>query len=194
MEGISAILTGSPVTGTGGVTRAPLGGAAAKPTDATTPLDVAFLKQGYIGEDGVIKSIDSSDEKIKAWGGDTVKVVRQEHSVGYKFTFLESGNATTLKAMFGEENVIVTPPTSTKAGSVELRTTSAMVPEAQYTLEMKDAPATIREYIPVGQLTVSGDVNFVHSNIISYQVAIEALPDADGVKSYSFIDDGTPTG
>ena len=191
MEGISAILTGAPVTGTGGVTRAPLGADA--PTDATTPLIAAFVKQGYVGEDGVTKSVDASDEKIKAWGGDTVKFVRQEHSVSYSFIFLESGNADVLKAIYGAENVIITPPTSTKGGLIEVRTTSQMTPRAMFTLEMKDAPATIREFIPVGQLTVSGEVNFVHSNVISYQVVIEAFPDEDGVKSYSWIDDGVPT-
>lgn len=192
-EGIAAILVGAPVTGTGGVTMAPLGTTPA-PKDATTALPAAFERLGYVGDDGVTKTIDATDEKIKAWGGDTVKVVRQEHSVSYTFKFLESANAKTLKAIYGADNVIVTPPANNKAGTVEIRTTSKPLPHGMFTFEMKDAPATIREFVPDGQLSVAGAINFVHSNVIAYEVKLEAFPDANGVKSYTYIDDGTPAG
>ena len=55
---------------------------------------------------------------------------------------------------------------------------------------MKDGATAIREYAPEGQLAYSGDVQFVHSNVISYTVTLEAFPDANGVKSYSWMDDG----
>ena len=188
MEGISAILTGSPITATGGILSAPL--TTTRPTDAVTALPAGFVKKGYVGEDGVTKTVDKTDEKIRAWGGSTVKIVRQEHSVSYSWTFLESGNAEVLKAIYGADNVIITPATVDHGAQIEIRETGQMLPRESWLLEMKDGDTAIREYIPDGQLAVSGDVQFVHSNVIQYTVTLEAFPDANGVKSYSWMDDG----
>lgn len=187
-EGISAILAGTPITGTGGVLAAPIG--TALPTDATTVLNAAFKKLGYVGEDGVTKTVDATDEKIRAWGGATVKVVRQDHSVTYAWTFLESSNAEVLKAIKGTENVTIVAPTAVKGTQITVRETGKMLPRQSFSFEIKDGPATIREVVPVGQLSQSGDVVFVHSNVISYTVTLEAFPDGMGVKAYSYIDDG----
>lgn len=184
-EGSSAVLVGAPITATGGLLFGGLD--VALPTDAATPVDPAFIKGGYIGEDGVTRTTDASDDKIKAWGGDTVKIVRTEHSITYTFAFLESANADVLKLIHGEENVTVTP------GKVTVKHTSRMPERKAYVLDMKDAPASIREVIPDGQITTSGDVTFVHSDVIRYEVTIEAFPDADGVKAISYVDDGTTT-
>ena len=191
MEGISAILTGSPITATGGILSAPL--TTTRPTDAVTALPAGFVKKGYVGEDGVTKTIDKTDEKIKAWGGSTVKIVRQEHSVSYSWTFLESGNAEVLKAIYGADNVIITPATVDHGAQIEVRETGQMLPRESWLMEMKDGDTAIREYVPDGQLAVSGDVQFVHSNVISYAVTLEAFPDANGVKSYTWMDDGKKT-
>ena len=191
MEGISAILTGSPITATGGILSAPL--STTRPTDAVTALPAGFVKKGYVGEDGVTKTVDKTDEKVKAWGGATVKIVRQEHSVSYSWTFLESGNAEVLKAIYGADNVIITPATVDHGAQIEVRETGQMLPRESWLMEMKDGDTAIREYIPDGQLAVSGDVQFVHSNVISYTVTLEAFPDANGVKSYTWMDDGKKT-
>src|SRR5690606_21168866 len=97
--------TGAPVTATGGLLFGDT--TIAAPTDAATALDPAWVKGGYIGEDGVTRTTDASDEKIRAWGGDVVKVVRTEHSITYTFQFLESANADVLKLIHGEGNVTV---------------------------------------------------------------------------------------
>lgn len=174
---ISDILLGAPVTATGGILHAPVG--ATLPTDVRETLDAEFVKGGYVGEDGVTRTIDASDEKIRAWGGDVVKVVRTEHSLTYTLQFLESRNADTLKLLFGEDNVTV-------AGQdVSVDITSAMVPRRAFVLDMKDGDYKVRECIPDGQLALSGDVAFVHSDVIRYEVTIEAFPDASGVKATS---------
>lgn len=181
--GNAAVLVGAPITATGGLLFAGLD--AALPTDAVAPVDPAFVRGGYIGEDGVTRTTDASDEKIRAWGGDTVKIVRTEHNITYTFQFLESANADVLKLIHGEENVTVT------GSSVSVKHTSKLPERKAYVLDMKDAPAAIREVIPDGQITTSGDVVFVHSDAIRYEVVIEAFPDESGVKAISYIDDGT---
>ena len=179
-NGIDAILTGAPVTATGGLLFADLGVEA--PTDATSPLDSAWIKGGFIGEDGVTRTTDASDEKIKAWGGDTVKIVRTEHSITYVFQFLESANADVLKLIHGENNVTIT------GNKITVKQTSRMPSRKAFALDMADDAVHLREFIKEGQLTTSGDVTFVHSDVIRYEVTIEAFPDTDGVKAVSFMD------
>ena len=186
--GTAAIIAASPVTATGGVLSAPLGTAA--PTDATSELNELFKALGYVDEAGVKRTTDSSEEKIKAWGGSTVKIVRTEHSVAYTFSFLESANATVLKAIYGEENVTITPPTTTHGGLIEIKEKGEMLPPAGYVLNMKDGKTRIREYVGNGQLTASGEASFVHSAVIKYDVTIEAMPDSEGVKYVEWQDDG----
>jgi len=187
--GTDAILVGAPLTATGGVLFADP--AVAGPTNATTALDVGFKEGGYVGEDGVTRTTDASDEKIKAWGGDVVKIVRTEHSITYTFQFMESANAEVLKLIHGEDNVIIVPAVpGTSSGTVTVKQTSKLPPRKQFVLDMIDATNTIREYIKDGQLTSSGDVVFVHSDVIRYSVTIEAFPDDDGVKAITYMDDG----
>ena len=182
--GIDAIRTGAPVTATGGVLfddvdTAPL------PTDATTEPGATFIKGGFIGEDGVTRTTDVSDDKIRAWGGDVVKIVRTEHSIVYTWQFLESANAEVLKLIHGEENVTV----DVDGESVAVKHTSKIPPRKAFVLDMFDEGAPLREVIPNGQLTSSGDVSFVHSDVIRYEVTVEAFPAAEGetAKAFSYM-------
>jgi len=171
--GIDAIRTGAPVTATGGVLFGDVG--TDLPTDATTAPGSSFIKGGFVGEDGVTRTTDVSDEKIRAWGGDTVKIVRTEHSLTYTLQFLESANADVLKLVHGEENVDVDAENQT----ITVRHTSQIPPRKAFVLDMFDAGKALREVIPNGQLTTSGDVSFVHSDVIRYEVTIEAFPEED---------------
>ena len=178
LTGTDAIQSGSPISGTGGVTRADRGAQVALPTDAETPLTDAFKKLGYISEDGVTRKTDRDIEKIKAWGNYTVKTLIKDNSVTYSLTFLESSNADLLKALFGEDNVTITPPEDgVHNGKVAIKHGATLPEPAIYTLEMKDGNTFMREVIPNGQISVTGDVVFVHSDIIRYEVEIEALND-----------------
>ena len=177
--GIDAIQTGAPVTATGGVLYADT--SETLPTDATTDPGEGFTKGGFIGEDGVTRATDASDEKIRAWGGDTVKVVRSEHSITYSLEFLESANADVLKLIHGEDNVTV------EGNSVTIKHTAKMPPRQAFVLDMLDGGTRIREVIPEGQLTTSGEVQFVHSDVIRYAVEIEAFPVNGEVKAFSYI-------
>lgn len=184
------VLVGKPKV-TGGIRFAPLG--TAMPTDAKSELNAKFENAGYVSEDGLVETIDASDDKIKAWGGDIVKIVRTEHSVSYTFTLIESASATALKLLFGEENVTVTAATSTKGRQIVVKKTAAMTPRRAFVFDMADLPAAIRVAIEDGQPSISGDVNFTDGDAIAYEVTVEAFPNAQGVKSTLMIDDGVTT-
>ena len=185
MPNASNVLNGKPKV-TGGVRYAR--GLTTFPTDASSALAETVLDAGYVSEDGLVETVDASDDKIKAWGGDIVKIVRTEHSVSYTFTLIESKNADALKLLFGEENVTVA------AGKICVNKTATMIPRASFIFDMRDGKEDIRILVKDGQPSISGDVNFTDGDAIGYEVTVEAFPDADGVKSILMIDSGDPAG
>lgn len=183
------VLSGTPLA-TGGV----LIGAttAAAPTDATTT-PTGFTAAGYIGEDGVTESNERSTDRIRAWGGDTVKVVQTEHNVTYQFTFLETLNTDVLKAVYGDDNVTSTAATSTVGKLHTINVNAKTLPHKSFVFEVKDGDAKIRIYIPDGQITEVGEITYSDSEVVGYQVTIEAFADASGNKAYKYMNDGKPT-
>lgn len=185
MPNASNVLNGKPKV-TGGVRYAR--GLTEFPVDASSSLAASVLDAGYVSEDGLVETVDASDDKIKAWGGDIVKIVRTEHSVSYTFTLIESKNADALKLLFGEENVTVT------GGKITVNKTATMIPRASFIFDMRDGKEDIRILVKDGQPSISGDVNFTDGDAIGYEVTVEAFPDADGVKSILMIDSGDTAG
>lgn len=181
MPSASNVLNGKPKV-TGGVRYAR--GLTEFPVDASSALAPEVLDAGYVSEDGLVETVDASDDKIKAWGGDIVKIVRTEHSVSYTFTLIESKNADALKLLFGEENVTVS------GGKITVNKTATMIPRASFIFDMRDGKEDIRILVKDGQPSISGDVNFTDGDAIGYEVTVEAFPDADGVKSILMIDSG----
>jgi hypothetical protein len=118
-------VSGKPLA-TGGILLAPTG--TPLPTDTTTTPDAAFVGAGYIGEDGVTENGERSTEKIRSWGGDTVKLVQTEHSLSYTFTFIETLNTKVLEAVYGDSNVTKMPATTTSGTVHAVKVTGDPLP------------------------------------------------------------------
>jgi hypothetical protein len=190
MTTVANVVAGKP-SSTGGVFIAPIGTTA--PTDATTVFAAAFTSAGYIGEDGVTESTETSVEKIKAWGGDPVKVMQTEHSVSFQFTFIETLNSDVLKAVYGDGNVTTTPATGAKGTLHKVNVKSGDLPHKFFAFQVKDGNATVRIVVPDGQITEVGEVTYSDSEVIGYQVTVEAFAGAGGVKVTKYLDDGVTT-
>lgn len=183
------VLAGTPLA-TGGVL---LGATtAAAPSDATTT-PAGFTAAGYIGDGGVTETNERSTDRIRAWGGDTVKVVQTEHNVTYQFTFLETLNTDVLKAVYGDTNVTMTAATGGTGKLHAVLINAAVRDHKSFVFEVKDGAAKIRIYIPDGQITEVGDVTYSDGEVVGYEVTVEAFADASGNKAYKYINDGKPT-
>lgn len=182
------IVAGKPLV-TGGVSIAPIG--TAIPTDATTALVAAFKSAGYIGEDGLTESADRSIEKVKAWGGDVVKVLQTDFSTTYKFTFLETLNADVLKTVYGDQNVTTTAATASKGTLQAVKVNADVLPARVFVFEVKDGLAKIRIVVPNGQITEVGEITYSDGEVIGYEVTIEAFRDSTlGANAIKYLDDG----
>ena len=180
---ISDVLVGAPITGTGGVLRAPVG--TELPTDAVASLDAGFVAQGDVGEDGVVQTVDRTTEKVKAWGGDTVRILQTDFAATYAFSFLETTEVT-LKALHGDDNV------SLDGGDVSVAINSQSLPASAWVFEMLDGAERIRIVLPNAQVTEVGETTFSHNAVTSRPITIEALPDADGNVAYMYKSTITP--
>lgn len=185
------VLAGKPLA-SGGVLIADQGSTA--PTDATSAPDPAFVAAGYIGEEGLTETVDRSTEKVKAWGGDTVKVLQTDFSTTYTFTFLESLNTTVLETVYGADNVVETPADATNGTLRTVKINSETLPHKAFIFEVKDGDSRIRIHVPDGQVTEVGEVTYNDGDVIGYQVTVEAFRDGDlGANAVKYLDDGKPS-
>lgn len=184
---VGNVVAGKPQV-TGGVLMGPIG--TALPTDVTTALNEALVFGGYVSEDGLTENADRSTDKIRAWGGDTVKVVQTEFSLTYEFTYIEAVNADVLKTVYGSDNVTTTPATG-EAGTLQaVRVNSAVLPHQVFVFEIRDGDARIRIVVPDGQVTTVGEITYVDDNVVGYPVTVEAYQDTDGANAYKYLTDG----
>jgi len=186
------VYAAEPLT-TGSLLVAPLGTSA--PTDAVSALTGPWVDLGYIGEDGFTETIDRSIEKKKAFGGDTVKILQTDYAHTFSFTLLESLNANVLKAVYGEDNVTVTPANGSHGVQIKVNKNARKLKKMSWVIDTTDTEldAFYRNYIPIGQITSVGDVTIVHTDTIMYEVELEAFPNADGNYVITFTDDGQKT-
>ena len=188
-EGTLAVSAAKPLTARGGICRAPLG--TTIPTDASTALDAAFKKQGYVTTDAVTQTVNRTAEDELAWGNVTVDTHETEYGVVLTFTLMESSNAETLKSIVGDDNVIVTPATADHGNLIEVRWKSGLPPMGVWVIDMLRVKGGVqRKVIPAGQLVFSGDVQYVDSTSIKYSVELRCQNDEDDVPVYDYFDDG----
>lgn len=184
---VKNVAAGKPLA-TGGVLSAPM--STVLPTDASTAPVAAFAGTGYISDDGVQETIGRDTDKVKAWGGDVVKILQTEHSVTWEYAMIEALRAEVNKEVYGEPNVVVTAATASTGTQLAVKVTAAQLPHRARIFEINDGTARVRICVPDSQITEVGDVTYADGSVISYPVTVEGFPDATGVKAYKYTDDG----
>lgn len=182
------VVAGKPLA-TGGVLAGPLG--TALPTDVTTATDAALVALGYVSEDGLTETVERSTDKIRAWGGDTVKVVQTEYGVTYSCTLIEATKAEVLALVYGDDNVttVAASPTAGELSTVVLN--SDTLPHKTFVFEIKDGDARIRIVVPDGQVTEIGEVTYADGDAVGYEITIEAFRDESiGGQAIKYITNG----
>lgn len=160
------------------------------PTDGTTALNAAFIGLGYISDDGLTETVERSNDKKKAWGGDVVKIVQTDFGAQIKLTLIETLNADVLKAVYGDANISTTAATATKGTEHKVKVNAALLPQKSWTFEVRDDPAKVRIYVPKGQVTEIGEVQYTESELTGYEITIDCFPDANGDSFLKYVNDG----
>lgn len=159
---------------TGGVYVAPKG--TTVPTDATTALDGAFKSLGYVSEDGLVNSIETDTETVKAWGGDTVLSGLTSFTETFTVNLIET-NAETLKTIYGPSNVTVGV-----GGAITIKANSKPLDEQVVVFEIGMTGGRIKRIVVEhAQITDrSAEVKYVDNEAITYPAKFMAYPDKNG--------------
>src|SRR5690606_20012854 len=188
MTSVRNVAVGKPLA-TGGVLIGDLGAEA--PEDARTALDSAFVAAGYVGEDGLTETTNRSTEKVKAWGGDIVRVLQTDFSVTYSFTIIETHISTVPETVYDDDRLTRTPATRSAGTLRAVKITADTLPHKSFVFDMRDGDSRIRIYVPDGQVTEVGEVTYSDGELIGYQVTVEAFRDSElNANALKFLDDG----
>lgn len=172
---------------TGAIQSAPLGtDLPEKPGDT---LDPAFTSSGYVTEEGVTLTPERSTTDIKDWSGATVRRILEEFNGTLAWGHLEI-NEESLRNYAGDDNVEVTPATSSTGTQITTKLGAYELPRKSWVFRMKDGDARILIKVPVGQITEQGEIAFTKTGAITLPVTLTTYPDENGNNIYIITDDG----
>ena len=156
------------------------------PADATTALNAAFVKLGYLSEDGFENPIETESSDLKAFGGDVVLTQQTGYKETFKTKLLQSLDPDVLREVFGQENV-------TQAGgedkAITVRHNSKILPRRVLVFEVLLTGGLVKRIvIPEGQLTERGSTVYKDGEAVGYEVTFAAYPsvkiDGDCAREY----------
>ncbi|WP_063784137.1 hypothetical protein [Streptomyces sp. SBT349] len=158
---------------TGEMFSAPVGTTA--PTNASAPLDPAFIGHGYCSEDGVTEAWEDNVENIVAWQNATVvRAARTESLVTFQTTLIQNRGS----------NLELYHPGSTMetdgGSGWMLEVKPANSDPRSFVINVVDGNTLMRFYLGNAEVTERGEIQYANGQAIGYQVTITAYPDADG--------------
>lgn len=142
------------------------------PTDATTALNAAFVKLGYLTSDGTTNEEETDSTDVEAFGGDVVLTLQTSRKESFTQSFLQTLDPDVLKEYYGQENV-----TTDAAGNITVRHNARANGRRVYVQEFLHSNGTIqRTVIPEGELFRSGGVQSQNGEPRSFESSITAYP------------------
>lgn len=175
---------------TGGVLWAPLG--TTLPTDATTALDAAFKPLGYVNEDGIQPSRDTSIEKPKSWEGDVLASLLTDDSLSFVHKLVEVFQKNLNEFVYGADNVTYTAAAAGTATTIAIEDKAYKPEQCVLVYEMFYGAKKVRLVLPVADPVVTGEDPYVAGALSAYEVTVEGLKDSTGVRAYRYADLGDP--
>lgn len=159
----------------------------ALPTDNTTELNAAFLNMGFLGDDGIVFSNDSSTNTGYDANGDSIASSAGEVTKTMALTFREI-KADTMKVVYGDGNVTDSGGTLVVKDKGPNNSTYSAVAEILLADGRKD-----RKVIPMCIPNQLGEETIVYSELVGKPVTWSVLKDATSDSYYIDYIDSTET-
>ena len=156
--------------------RAPLG--TTLPTDASSPLNALFVDHGWCGEDGITLVVNRDTTQHHAFGSDLVKTTQDKYQESLKLTLLES-DPDVLETVFGADSVVLGVDGG-GSRTIAIAHSSTMLPRSAFVVDFIDGTKLRRIVIQEGAVVDLDDIKYVHSDLLSYAISIDAYKPASG--------------
>lgn len=164
------------------------------PTDASTALDAGLKALGYVSEDGIRPSRDTSVEKIKAFGGDIVAALVSGDERSFEFTLLEVFSKDVNEFLYGTSNVTYVAPTASVGSKVSVQDKAYKPVQCVLVFELKHGAKRRRIVVPIADPTVTGEEPYTDGSLSAYTLTVEALKNTGGVRVYDYLENDDATG
>lgn len=158
------------------------------PTDATSALDAGLTPLGYISEDGIQPTRDTSVDKIKAFGGDIVAALLSDESRSFQFTLLEVFSQDVNNFVYGTANVTYVAPGVGTNSTLAITDKGGKPDQCVIVFELKHGAKRRRLVVPVADPTVTGEEPYADGSLSAYQIEVEAIKDTSGVRVYDYME------
>ena len=140
---------------------------ATAPTGTTGAL-TGFVGLGYVSDDGVTEERERDTETIVAWqNADKVRTLVTEGSLKFSLTLIES-KAEVIELFYGS-----TVKKTTTHGEIDVFPTRTGG-RRSFVLDVIDGDSHKRIYIPEGEVSEVGEIEYKSDEPIGYEVTIEA--------------------
>lgn len=151
------------------------------PVDATTALDAGLINHGLVTPDGVTRTVERQTESIKAWGGDTWRIIQTDHDVKIQCSVMQWLSIESQKLVRNPANV-----TSAAAGITSLISSDPLI-ERSLVIVAQDQGNAIRWCARRVVLESVGDEKLATDSATTLDLTFRALPIDGNVKMRDYI-------
>lgn len=156
------------------------------PTDAISDRPAECIRLGGVSEDGYTYSSERTIEKRKDWNAQVVRSLQTSMDDMFEVTFIEFLNPELLAALYGTENVTVTPADATNGTQIAVRHSVDQMEHGAYIIDTFDGKVKRRRVIPDAQLESMDPIVEKPGDWSVYACKYSIFPDSQGYTSYVY--------
>lgn len=156
------------------------------PTDALSDRPAECIRLGGVSEDGYTYSSERQIEKRKDWNGQVVRSLQTSMDDMFEITYIEFLNSDLLAALYGTDNVTVTPADATNGTQIAVRHSVEMPEHGAYIIDTLDGKVKRRRVIPDAQLETLEPIVEKPGEWSVFAAKYSIFPDSQGFTSYVY--------
>jgi hypothetical protein len=178
----------------------------ALPTDAATARPAGGIRLGGVSDDGVTWMAKRNTTQKYDWNGDKVRKIQSSKDDTFKITYIEFLNPNVISEVFGDANVTVVSPTTSRGTLISAKSNADVLGHNGYIVDTLDGVVKKRRVIADAQVSEIDDVAEKPGDWSVYTVTYDMFPDsqgntsyiyyelADRIPTYTVAETGTPSG
>ena len=141
---------------------------------------------GDITSDGITLNMDKSSENLKNWANKVKRTILTDHSESVEAPIMDT-TEDTMKVIFGEDNVKVTPATAEHGKLISVNVSADNLPDPEaFLFLVKDGDAGVLIGASNAQMSSVGSVSFAPGGAINWTATFNGQKDGWQV----IVDDG----